>query len=512
MAAQQEVVLTSNDELVSTTDLHGNITYANPDFIRISGFSLEQLLGQPHNLVRHRDMPKQAFADMWRHLKQGQPWRGIVKNRTADNRGYYWVDAFVTPIFEGKTMIGYQSVRRRAEPAYIQRAQQLYPALSQGKSMGTELTIQHKRWLGSAIVATAAIASVIWFGPLVLVPAAAVTLALLWLFYDEIVALPNRTTQLQQEYDSISRYVFAGKGLANVLLFQQLLSQARLTGVLGRVHDASAVLQGSSDRLASNAELTKQGLNDKYQRIEGIAAAVEQLDASSSQIANSASANAGHIAATSDTCVNVQATMLDSANRIHSLADSVAQAAQRADELHQEANQVEGAMREIDGIAEQTNLLALNAAIEAARAGEHGRGFAVVAAEVRALSSRTQLATQTIQGSIQGMNDTLSKWVDEMQTNRELADHCASHAQQSAEQVAQINLAIDQVKGDASAAAEAALQQQQASTNIANSLNEITSLTEEVMEQASEVETTAIDLQRQVEQFSGLHLSFSRQA
>ena len=98
------------DELVSTTDLRGVITYANERFCEVAGFTLEELLGKNHNIVRHPSMPKAAFGDLWSHLKEGEAWRGAVKNRCKDGR-YYWVDAFVTPTYENGKKIGYQSVR-----------------------------------------------------------------------------------------------------------------------------------------------------------------------------------------------------------------------------------------------------------------------------------------------------------------------------------------------------------------------------------------------------------------
>jgi PAS domain S-box-containing protein len=99
--------------LVSKTDLKGVITYANEAFVEISGYTLDELLGRSHNIVRHPDMPPAAFEDMWRTLQNGKPWRGIVKNRCKDG-GYYWVDACVVPITRHDQVIGYMSAQARA--------------------------------------------------------------------------------------------------------------------------------------------------------------------------------------------------------------------------------------------------------------------------------------------------------------------------------------------------------------------------------------------------------------
>ena len=120
-----EVEFPADVQLVSTTDLRGVITYANPAFCRIAGYHVDELVGHNHNLVRHPDMPKAAFADLWDRLKEGNPWRGMVKNRCKDGR-YYWVDAYVTPIYEHGKISGYQSVRCKPDPQLKQAADRAF--------------------------------------------------------------------------------------------------------------------------------------------------------------------------------------------------------------------------------------------------------------------------------------------------------------------------------------------------------------------------------------------------
>ena len=107
-----EYELRDGSSIVSKTDLKGLITYVNPDFIEASGFTEKELIGQPHNMVRHPDMPEEAFADLWVTLKAGRPWTGIVKNR-CKNGDHYWVIANVTPIFDSGSIVGYMSVRSK---------------------------------------------------------------------------------------------------------------------------------------------------------------------------------------------------------------------------------------------------------------------------------------------------------------------------------------------------------------------------------------------------------------
>lgn len=107
---QHEYSLNDNAILMSTTDTQSHITYANSAFITASGFEEGQLTGQPHNIIRHLDMPPAAFADMWYTLQQGDSWTGIIKNRCR-NGDHYWVRANVTLVWHDKKLTGYISVR-----------------------------------------------------------------------------------------------------------------------------------------------------------------------------------------------------------------------------------------------------------------------------------------------------------------------------------------------------------------------------------------------------------------
>ena len=102
---QKEHHLQEGAFIVTTTDLRGVITYVNEEFIRISGFTQQELVGQPHNMVRHPDMPPAAFEDLWRTVKAGKGWQGMVKNRCKSG-DFYWVDASVTPIVEKGQTVG----------------------------------------------------------------------------------------------------------------------------------------------------------------------------------------------------------------------------------------------------------------------------------------------------------------------------------------------------------------------------------------------------------------------
>ncbi|WP_236715548.1 PAS domain-containing protein, partial [Pseudomonas sp. BMS12] len=111
--SQREVAVDPRANILSTTDLKGVISYVNPDFIAISGFSEAELLGRSHNLVRHPDMPPAAFEHLWQTLKARRSWMGLVKNR-CKNGDHYWVSAFATPVVRDGKVVEYQSVRTLA--------------------------------------------------------------------------------------------------------------------------------------------------------------------------------------------------------------------------------------------------------------------------------------------------------------------------------------------------------------------------------------------------------------
>ncbi len=124
----KEYVLKSDDFLVSQTDAKGNILFANDDFCKIAGYSIEELVGKPHNIVRHSDMPKAAFKNLWDTVKKDKIWSGYVKNSTKDG-GFYWVFATVYPMHGAKGELTYLSCRRKPSQQEINDAQALYKTL-----------------------------------------------------------------------------------------------------------------------------------------------------------------------------------------------------------------------------------------------------------------------------------------------------------------------------------------------------------------------------------------------
>ncbi len=130
----REQLFGQDEILLSTTDLSSHIKYANHYFCKIAGYELDEMLGKPHNMVRHPDMPKAAFENLWQFIQSGESWMGPVKNR-CKNGDYYWVNAFVTPIKDEHGKVHeYQSVRTCPDRQVTKRAEHLYPQLSAGKT------------------------------------------------------------------------------------------------------------------------------------------------------------------------------------------------------------------------------------------------------------------------------------------------------------------------------------------------------------------------------------------
>ncbi|HEY8907972.1 MAG TPA: PAS domain-containing protein, partial [Rhodoferax sp.] len=143
LVTPQEFAFPRGETLVSTTDLKVRILYCNPMFIAVSGYAHEELLGQPHNLIRHPDMPEEAFRDLWDTIENGQPWSAVVKNRRKDGN-YYWVMANATPLMDGDKPVAYRSVRTEATRAQIQVSEALYATMRGEKARGQLIHALHR--------------------------------------------------------------------------------------------------------------------------------------------------------------------------------------------------------------------------------------------------------------------------------------------------------------------------------------------------------------------------------
>ncbi|MFC3034062.1 methyl-accepting chemotaxis protein [Pseudoalteromonas fenneropenaei] len=504
----QEVSYPNDYELVSTTDLRGITTYANDAFCKVSGFSKEELVGKNHNIVRHPDMPKAAFKELWDKLKQGHSWRGVVKNRCKDGR-YYWVDAFVTPIFERGQLVGYQSVRVKPSDELKRRAASAYEKINAGKSLSSWREKRVLRTSLSVVSLLMLLALSTWLGGWQLALINVALLVAVYVFnYDELIDTPAKLAEQQRQFDSVSRYVYCGTHPFSIAEYNIAMLSAKLRTVLGRIKDATGTFKEIAINLDKQSTQTEKGIEAQSRRLQEMATAMAQMSATIGEISENTAHTADKVNSTQDSCQTIRKSMVDNTNMVTTLAGQVDEAAKTANTLAAEADKIGQVMSEIEGIAEQTNLLALNAAIEAARAGEHGRGFAVVADEVRALSSRTQSATMHIHNSVKEIQDTLYRWSEVMQSTKQRADSCAQSSLASQQNLEAIFREISDIAQAAQEISAAAEQQQVVSSDINGNINNIRDYSDANLTLSYGVAKDAAQLVESAEKIRGLVLTF----
>jgi len=474
-----EYVLKDDDAIVSKTDLKGKITYVNSRFVEVSGFTEEELLGSPHNLVRHPDMPEEAFADLWATLKAGLPWGGMVKNRRK-NGDYYWVLANVTPVKENGQAIGYMSVRTKPSREQIEEASRLYRQFKENKAQG--LAIRQ-----GSVVQTGVVGKLTAWRNMSIGKRLGLIMGLL--------ALLQVTNALRLFWGSDSGdqgYWNAGMtalSLAATIYgwyvlksaFVQPLKQA--TEVVHALAGGDLSVQCNTDRSDDMGQLLRalRQLNINLKAIIGdVRANVESIESATKEIATGNMDLSGRTEAQASSLEETASSMKQLASAVQQNTDrsmhadkiivsasgvaekggeAVSKVGMTMNDISASAKKIVDIIGLIDGIAFQTNILALNAAVEAARAGEQGKGFAVVAAEVRSLAQRSASAAKEIKTLIGDSvhkveigNDLVAEAGQTMQeivsTVKRAADFMNEITTSSAEQssgIAQVNQAVAQM-------------------------------------------------------------------
>lgn len=485
--------------ILSITNPKGVITYTNEDFNEIAGFSAEELLGKNHNIVRHPDMPPAAFADLWENIKAGRNWMGIVKNR-CKNGDHYWVDAFVTPILEDGKIVEYQSVRSKPERHIVERAEQLYAQLNEGK-LPLALRLPSLS-LNNKLLASFSLGLIPLIGhalqqELDLLPLAITTLLSLAVAYIGMRLLTRPLNKaIQQARDKVRnplmQYVYTGHtDEAGELLLAMKMHQSELGAILGRVSDSSLTLSRNAEHLAVRVEETGQDIQRQQAETDQVAKAINEMSTTIQEVANHAGQTAEAATAARGEAAAGMTVVQDTRRAIETLAGEVDEAAAVIEQLRKDSDDITTVLEVIGGIAEQTNLLALNAAIEAARAGEQGRGFAVVADEVRTLASRTQGSTREINAMIERLQTAARKAVEVMGASRDKVASSVNQAGKAANSLQSITDAVN-IISDMSAQIATAVEQQSAMADEVNrsittirATAEHTTVNSEAMEKAS---------------------------
>lgn len=439
--------------ILSTTDAHSRITYVNPEFIKISGYTEAELKGQPHNITRHPDMPSQVFEHLWATVKTGRSWTGLLKER-CKNGEHYWVCAHVTPITKNGHTVEYQSVRTKPEIYQVQAAERIYAEMLTGHNPIKKLLRLNIRFKISVLITiltsiNAAIVASFFSQPLIFTITAVVITSILSAIgiYLLLSPLQSLVKKIQRDADNpLSQIIFTGRGDEfGQIDFSLRMAHTETASTIGRISDASNRLDRHTDILLKQIDASNKLTADQLAETDQINAAVNEMVLSIQEVAyNAKSAAAAADEANKETLLG-QRLVAHTSESITELELEIHQAAEMIHILETHSNKISKVLDVIGGIADQTNLLALNAAIEAARAGEQGRGFAVVADEVRGLASRTQESTAEIQNMISMLQEGAHVAVTAMQKSREQAKSSVCHAQQAAKALSGIGYRVNEI-------------------------------------------------------------------
>jgi len=452
---QREFDFDERATLMSTTDLNSYITYANDAFIQVSGFSPEEVNGQPHNMVRHPDMPPEAFADMWSTLKQGEPWTALVKNR-RQNGDHYWVRANAIPVVREGKVQGYMSVRTKPSAEEVRQTETLYRDFREGRAKGRRF---HKgliigtgwRRLGS-VLKTLPLRWRIRSGLITLLPLSvfsvwllgvapmalgcftggmAIMLLLVSLWLEQQISRPMErmcrqalsvATGASHKVDQIDRVDEIGVTLRSIgqlgLMFRWLVDD--VSGQAINVLSASDAIARSNDELSRRTEQAAANVQQTAATMNEMTATVKSNTETASEV-NSLSASTSSVAIKGGEVMQEMVGMMDE------IADS--------------AKRIANITSVIDSIAFQTNILALNAAVEAARAGEQGKGFAVVAGEVRNLAQRSAKAASEIKTLVETSASRVQSGSDHADAAGRTMQDIVSQVQNVTSLIAQISAA-----------------------------------------------------------------------
>lgn len=514
-----EITLDPKQCVISTTDKKGYIQHCNDYFAELSGYPKSQLIGAPHNIIRHQDMPKEAFNNLWGTVSQGKPWMGVVKNRSA-NGDFYWVDAYVTPIYEDGVITGYQSVRHKADQIDISRADALYQGLREGKSAWGLPRFQSRTLIttlqGVAVVVPPILLSC-WllefsfFSTVILALISLISLMIAGFFQ---AAQYRRLAQKSRKVfsDPLAQQVYSGyrDEVGEVDLAFHFLNRSMKT-ILNRLEDASVNMCEHTQDVFSHVRHVNDEANQQLHELENTSSGFEQISVAIQEVATSCDHAATAAQKTDQVCLDGMKLIKKSEGLLSSLTSNMQTSATQLRELQKKSENIDQVLQVISGIAEQTNLLALNAAIEAARAGEAGRGFAVVADEVRTLASSSQKSTDDIHQILSQFRDQTRSVVENMNLCEEQASTTVAstvEAENAFKELQEVIANLSAMNTQIAAATEqqsiTAQEMKQRMTQVFNSSQSVSSAAQNTHSISEDVLAEAMALSGLIQRFSAI--------
>lgn len=344
------VEFSANANILSTTNPKGAITYVNPDFINISGFSEAELLGVNHNIVRHPDMPPEAFAHMWQTLKDGRSWMGLVKNR-CKNGDHYWVSAYVTPMQRNGETVEYQSVRTLPAKALVEAAEHLYAQLRSGKKTNCLRTSRLSVGMRLALASTGV--NLLCFAALGLLGAlswshAAFSMTLSSLLLGSVLrfslrpldALARKARNIAD--NPLSQILYSGRrDQFGQIDFTLQMLEAETRAIVGRIADSSRQLSKEAEELLSAVDNNNCATLRQQGETAQVASAITQMASSVQEVARNAQLTASAANLANQESDRGHQLVEQTRQHIDSLASEVQQTSFVIHQLEQHGNEID---------------------------------------------------------------------------------------------------------------------------------------------------------------------------